>query len=153
MPGPTLVYKMWEGADKAYDALQALKGADLSKTDEIALAKGVVTGYCECLALFMHPHFKTPLEVANEIIRRAEARKSGDTSYETPGLGTRRFDSPPGVERERPRKAVPPQKPPAAAYSASTIEAIKLANRQNYPLEKIAEIFGGTVEQVKAVLT
>lgn len=82
----TLVEDMWAKADKAYAAI----ADDGIGSEEVLKRKGVARGMAEMIAIFSAPHFRTGDEVVRELMKRA----AGGSEYQTPGLGSRRFEPP-----------------------------------------------------------
>lgn len=80
----TLVQQMWEKLDVEYESL-------VMSGDESWKHKARSTA--ECIAIFMPPHFRTADEVVKEAVKRFKAKEAGE-DYETPGLGTRRYETP-----------------------------------------------------------
>lgn len=91
--GPTLLQRTWDMLDAELEAIIANQFGD---DDVIAKHKNRARAIAEVLAMFMVPHFTTADEIAQEASRRHQAKLNGDTEYETPGLGSRRYEPPPG---------------------------------------------------------
>lgn len=84
----TLVQQMWGLLDDTMDELKMAAerdDRDFYRTRARALA--------ECIAIFMTPFFESADDIAREANKRWKARSEGDTEYETPGLGIRRYES------------------------------------------------------------
>ena len=84
----TLVQQMWDLLD---DVMNELMDADDPKEKDFY--KSRARAIAECIAIFMRPFFETADEIAAEAVRRYKARQSGDTEYETAGIGHRRYES------------------------------------------------------------
>lgn len=90
----TLLESLWAKADQHYDALMGPELAGFGPGDpQKAKAQGILRGYCESILVFMDHVFATPDDVAREIVKRGKARAAGE-SYETIGLGSRRYEMP-----------------------------------------------------------
>lgn len=89
--GPTLLQRTWDMLDEVMVAIMEPPG-DPEKHDAQIRARAIA----DVLAMFMVPHFKTRDEISAEAVRRYQAKQNGDTEYETPGLGSRRYEAPPG---------------------------------------------------------
>lgn len=91
--GPTLLQRVWDMLDAEVNEIQApgIHSNEYHKIRARALA--------DVLAMFMVPHFTTSDEIVKESLRRYKARIDGDTEYETAGLGSRRFEPPPGTDQ------------------------------------------------------
>lgn len=92
----TLVERMWEMIDQEFailesDYMQNLTESDYNERDTL---RGKLRGMAEMIALFMSPYFKDANEVTREVVKRKRMRDSGE-AYETPGIGNRRFETPP----------------------------------------------------------
>jgi hypothetical protein len=123
--GPTLVMKMWDALDKSMtEIMEAKYPVDQERAKIRARAQA------EFIALYMTPHFTTADSVAIEARKRYNARQKDtpeyDPEYETPGLGTRRYQPPPGTEkygvnsRTEPGKSVSKtRKAPGSSSSSS----------------------------------
>lgn len=96
--GPTLLQQLWDKADAALLELMGWsshhENTPESELDRQVL-RGKLMGYCEALALYMVPHFRTDIEVANEVVKRYQKKEAGE-EYETAGLGSRTYEPPPG---------------------------------------------------------
>lgn len=101
----SLVSQCWEDLDELMDQLMIPAGKVenpklgqsiwRSTDDHIKYerVKGQARGMAVLLARFMVPFFSTPDDIAKEAKRRWEARQRGE-DYETPGLGSRKFEFP-----------------------------------------------------------
>lgn len=79
----TLVQQMWEKLDLAFQPIAQGMGTEKDKARARAIA--------ECIAIFMPPFFTTADDVVREAVRRHKADEAGE-DYETPGLGSRRYE-------------------------------------------------------------
>ena len=84
----TLVQQMWDKLDECMDSIK-----DPQESVYIESNKTRARAFAECIAIFMPPFFTSADEVAREAGRRWQARQAGDTEYETPGIGARRYES------------------------------------------------------------
>lgn len=84
----TLVQQMWDLLDDVTNELM-----DADDTKEKDFYKSRARGIAECIAIFMKPFFETADDIVREAVRRRKARVDGDTEYETPGIGMRRYES------------------------------------------------------------
>lgn len=153
----TLVEQMWHRLDSIMDELALLpkNTAEMDPEEyrehEIfeANLKGKARGVAEMIAIFMNPHFTDANEVAREAKRRADARARQDESYETAGLGQRRYEHPPSVTAE---DAVKYKREPAPKPILSPDEITKMKRAYgSFPPDLLAKTFGITVEQVKQI--
>jgi hypothetical protein len=111
--------------------------------------KGKARGIAEMIAIFMNPHFTDANEVAREAKRRADARARLDESYETAGLGQRRYEHPPSVTTE---DALKYKREPAKKPIMSDEDMTKMKRAYgSFPPELLAKTFNITVEQVKQI--
>lgn len=159
--GPTLVQKMWMELDTTMDSL--MKAARQKPVDEDD-AKQVQTvvhelrirarAQGEMLAMFMYPHFNNTDEIAQEAKRRWNARQVGDTEYETAGIGSRRFEPPPGTPaRTTPSGPVKSTVKNVKQLSSEDTEAVKNALESGmFTAEQLAKAYGVSVDTVKSVV-
>jgi hypothetical protein len=107
--GPTLLQQYWDELDRVVALLMQNK-PEPSYSDE--WTKGYARGLAFTLSLLMVPHFRTQDEIIREAIKRKQMLDAGE-EYDTPGLGSRRFEPPPGDNKlaTSPPKAAPPVKP------------------------------------------
>lgn len=90
-----LVEQAWAQLDDQMDEMANLTqriSEALAPASDLVEARGRARGKAEILALFMAPHFTTADEIRDEAIRRWQARQSGDRTYQTKGLGSRRTE-------------------------------------------------------------
>lgn len=93
----TLVEQVWDKLDACMVVIMPdPEGTTLPNDQWLNEAKIQARAYAEVLAIFMSPHFKTVTEVAKEARKRRQAALAGEP-YETAGLGSLRYQSPPGV--------------------------------------------------------
>lgn len=103
----TLVEQAWAQLDAQVDEIMTLApqveaekdiyGAGLDygagqRRAALDVAKARARGKAEILALFMAPHFTTADEISQEAGNRYQARQTGNTTYTTKGLGSRRTE-------------------------------------------------------------
>lgn len=178
----SLVGQCWQDLDEIMDQLMSPEGKKenpqlgeyiwRSVDDHIKYERlrGQARGMAALLARFMVPFFRTPDEIAKEATRRYNARKSGDVSYETPGLAARKYEFPSddkyrGVKigadagaSAAPRRASSPAKKaltrrPLLPYGALTdveIAAIKRMKGQ-MTLDELSMIYSTTPEIVNKI--
>lgn len=150
----TLVEDMWHKADAAY---LRITEEDISEV-ELAQRKGTVRGMCEMIAIFMVPHFKTGNEVGRELMKRAAAHQAGE-DYETPGLGGRRYEPPPGESKylqDRKTPAVTEVAPPKqkTKLTPDEIASIKFAlDSGMFTKEQIAKTYNISVAAVQLLIS
>ena len=166
----TLVQQMWDLLD------QEMEGA----MRDIPGAKIRARAIAECIAIFMTPFFSTTDEVAAEALKRYKAKCTGDDTYETAGLGARKYVRP-GLMSKYDGLYVAPSggytsDPAQAGFPANkkrggrvqTIQPVKASDikltkdeQDNirymngagiFPLEILAQNFGVSVEIVKFVI-
>lgn len=149
----TLVEDMWHKADAAY---LRITEENLS-AEELAKRKGVVRGMCDMIAIFMVPHFKTADEVGRELLKRAAAHQAGE-EYETPGLGGRRYEPPPGENKYLQNRSTPAVKestpPSKSKLSEADTESIKFAFESGmFTKEQISKTYGVSVATVEQLVS
>lgn len=158
----TLVERMWEMADEVFREMNSDKMKNLTETDYYLkdTLRGKLVGYCEMIALFMSPHFASTKEVANEVVKRSTA----EDGYETPGIGSRRFETPPN-EPNKYAKATQSQKPPPPAiknvamreqvkpeFNLSETDVTSIRDMHTMmPAEHLASAFNVSVEVIRWV--
>ena len=153
--GPTLLQRTWDMLDAELDAIIANQFGDEA---EILKHKTRARAIAEVLAMFMVPHFETADEIAKEAGRRHKAKLDGDTEYETPGLGSRKFEPPAGTRSlaseardKSPRRAA--KKSAAVAQKRMPSEAIPGAKQalemKMMTVAQIAKMYGVTEDEVK----
>lgn len=174
----TLVGQLWEKLDNEMDGIMA---ADPDSSDKMKHSQRA-RAFAESIAIFMPPFFTTADEVAKEAKRRYDARKAGE-DYETPGLGSRRYEgavraaeqhasaaagwygTPDGTYTSQPErageKAVRASRTKAAVAPAIKLTeqeqtAIKAAHEQMptvFTPEVLAKNYGVSVAVVKQVIS
>jgi hypothetical protein len=164
----TLVEKVWDRADELYAQLQDFKErfVDAETSPRVFCpVRGGVKELCWTLSIFMVPHFTTPKEVADELARRYDAKKNGDTDYQTAGLGELRYSPPPGTpykyrgtEASQPPKQSAPArvqrdyhekpKPTGKKWKQADWEAVRSTKDKGFPAEKIAQLYRTTAEEI-----
>lgn len=82
----TLVQQMWDKLDAEY---AEIKRGSIDPEYNKARARA----FAECIAIFMRPFFETADDIVKEAMRRYDAKAAGDTEYETPGIGHRRYET------------------------------------------------------------
>lgn len=107
----TLLELSWDDLDEVMDVLM---DGNLD-ADQLQRFRGEARGMAKILARFMSPHLRTADDIAREAKKRWEARKAGE-DYETPGLGHRRQEPPPGA----PVRAAPGPAQPSRTSSPRT---------------------------------
>jgi hypothetical protein len=107
--GPTLLQRTWDLLDAKMEVIMVKPELGRDDTTSWMEAKQQARGIAEVLAMFMVPHFSTADEIAREAVARYKARQSGDTEYETAGLGSRRYEPPAAtiLERANERRSAP----------------------------------------------
>lgn len=161
--GPTLLQRTWDLLDAEMNAIIANQFGD----DDILLKhKTRARAIAEVLAMFMVPHFSTPEDIAREAQRRHLARVDGDTEYETPGLGSRRYEPPAAAILERadearrsaktktrvPRTPRTPQ-PSGKRIPDQAVETSKQGiSTGMFTPAQIGQMYGMTAAEVKAQL-
>lgn len=91
----TLVEQMWDKLDTEMDWIKGHHDPETQAwtfDPESGPRKVRARAIAECIQIFMTPFFETANEVAAEAARRHKARVEGDKEYETPGLGSRRYE-------------------------------------------------------------
>lgn len=152
----TLVERMWEMIDEEFKELETLKAKGVG-SEEYVLLRGKLRGYAEMLALFMSPYFKDANEITREVVKRSKA----EADYETPGIGSRRFETPPN-EPNKYAVATQHSKPPSPkiAIREQTVPQHNLTDDEMasiketavmMPAEHLAAAFGVSVEVIRYV--
>lgn len=141
----TLVEQMWEMLDVEFSVLAA---EDFKNEVRKARARAIA----ECIALFMKPHFVT----ADDVIREAKKRHENGEEYETPGLGSRRYETEPpyttGAVKPRRSAPKPPAPKPAKQLDEQTAKAIRFAlESKMFTPEELAKTYSISVEDVLGV--
>jgi hypothetical protein len=138
----TLLEQAWEKADLVYDRLCSAETEEQSKPLAAQL-----NGMCQVIALFMPPLMRTPAEVGTEIRKRKNMRDAGE-HYETPGLGSRRYES---ATAGKPRQ-MPAAERATKVLSEQERKAIKFAmDSKMFKAEQLAATYDVTVEVINAV--
>lgn len=154
--GPTLLQRMWDELDATMNSLKN----DAPGSPELNELKVRARAQAEFIAMFMVPHFRTANEVAKEAMRRYQARQGGDKEYETPGLGTRRFEPPPGVNKYAPTPKNTPKKAAVAAPKVKNTKplpdkakpGVALALKSGkFTKQQLATMYGVSIETIEAV--
>lgn len=153
--GPTLLQRMWDLLDKEMDSI--FKYQDKSEQG-VFLHKTRARAQAEMIALFMTPHFTTADGIAVEARRRYNARQEGtpdyDPEYETPGLGSRRYQPPPGIDKYSPsrteKKAPTPKVKNVKALPPEAIPGVKLAMESGkFTVPQLAKMYGVSEDTVR----
>jgi hypothetical protein len=124
----TLLESCWEDADSIYEKL--VEDETLNDQQREAL-KNQLNGMCRMIARFMPPIMHTAREVGDEIRKRKNMRDAHET-YETPGLGNRRYES---VNAQRAKEGRAPVTTPA-------VRAAKVLTEQERKAIKFAAASG-----------
>lgn len=155
--GPTLLQKTWDELDSVMNEIMAADHAEPS----VQVTKGYARGLAFTLSLFMVPHFTTPADVSREAKKRWDMRQAG-TDYETPGLGSRTYEPPPGdnkystVSKVRRELKTPSPEPkpvapkPEVLLTEAQIVAIKNA-RVMFTSEELAQMYGTTAKFIESL--
>lgn len=155
----TLVEQMWHRLDSIMDELALLPDTTEMDPEEYneaqlfeANLKGKARGCAEMIAIFMNPHFTDANEVAREAKRRADARKRLDESYETAGLGQRRYEHPPAVTAEDALKykREPIKRGKKSPVSEEDAEKIRKAYG-TFPVDMLAKVYKISEKQVEEI--
>jgi hypothetical protein len=135
----TLVEELWQKLDEGYARLLRPDGTALERE----FVKGRLRGLAEATCIFMKPHFTNPDDIVREVVKR---RQSGP-DYETPGLGQRRYEAPPGT--------VHPQRESVTArpeVDQSTLKAIHNGHEAGMTLVQLGNIFKMSVVHIQELL-
>lgn len=114
----TLVEQIW---DKLDAEMVKIKSAPTSSAEQVDVLQATqrARAFAEVLAIFMVPHFRTADDIAREAAKRYKAKQAGE-DYETPGLGSRRYETAANV----PRSAAPGWHPaPDGGYTSDPAQA------------------------------
>lgn len=151
----TLLEQAWEDLDEVMDVLM---DGNLD-ADQVQRFRGEARGMAKLLARFMSPHLRTADDIAREAKRRYDARKAGE-QYETPGLGHRRQEPPPGSPVRTAPASVSAGRatgPRTKASKISTLSveertAIKAAlNSGLFEVKQLCDIYKLTPEDVESL--
>jgi len=123
MHGPSILQQMWAHGDYLMNAYQN------SEPHDVEFYKCQMLGLAFALKLFMMPHLTTESEIAQELLRRYEAKQRGDEQYETAGLGSRVYEAPPNDNKYETR-ANPQAAEKAAARVQAKVQEIPERRRQ-----------------------
>lgn len=144
----TLISQMWDEMDRVTEPLAQGQGSEYDK--------GYARGVAAMLALFMVPHFTTPDEIVREAVKRYKA-KAANEEYETPGLGSRNMEPPPGSASKyvqpgaaKPAAAKAP-KTTAIKLSQDDINGIKAAGAMFSP-EQLSGVYKVPVDTIRSIL-
>lgn len=150
----TLLEESWELLDELVDKIMDPDTPE----DEKTAAKEQARGISKVLAIFMHPFFELPSEISGEARLRWQARQSGDTTYQTKGLGSRATEFPEGFRSENVLPATKPtrttrqsRKPAEKQLTPADIEGIKAGKAAGFTDEQLAGVYGvssGTIAKV-----
>lgn len=150
--GPTLLQRTWDMLDSHME--------ELTRTDIDTQAKLVIASkaraVAEVLAMYMPPHFNTADEIAREAKRRWEAKQKGET-YETPGLGSRAYEPPPGTPirslDEKPARKTTVSRKSGKQIPEAALENVKKAvDSGMFTIQMVAKTYGMTNDEVATQL-
>lgn len=135
----TLLETAWVKADLIYE-----KYCDESAPEERRKnLASQLTGMCKVIAIFMPPLMHTYTEVADEIRKRKNMRDADET-YETPGLGSRRYET---AGTNTPRKI------PEVTLAENVQAGIKMAYEAKlFSVAELATQFKVTETTIRTVL-
>ncbi len=100
--GPSLLQQLWDKADEEYKIYVELRVDP--PTNAVLLTQGKLQGIAFALSLFMQPHLVTVADVSREVKKRSDMKAAGE-EYETPGLGQRIYEAPPGNNKYETRSS------------------------------------------------
>ena len=174
----TLVEQMWHMLDREVDSIKGHVNADgqVQFAADPTYHQTRARAFAESIAIFMTPFFATADDVVRESLKRWQARKDGDTEYETAGLGHRRYESAalahasaaegwystpndgytsdPSKAGSQPRRRTT-VRTPAPAIKPGDLESMKHAHEQMptvFTVEVLAAQYKYPVEAVRAAL-
>jgi hypothetical protein len=140
----TLLEEAWIAADRVYERVST---EDLDDK-KMLLLRGELNGYCKFLAMFSKPYFGTAKEVGDEIRKRHNMRTAGE-DYETPGLGSRRYE----LADARKGVAMPAAERATKVLTPEEVQTIKAASAGGFSPEQIAQVYEVTLDVVKSVIS
>lgn len=143
--GPSLLEKTWAELDRITGLL-----VEGERSEE---GIGYARGLAFTLSLFMMPHFTTPADIACEAKKRYKMKLVNE-EYETPGLGTRKYEAPPAdfkTEKQSPERAKVMSKSKGKQLSDTEEAAIKNAAIM-FSVEELAKTYGISVARVKEII-
>jgi hypothetical protein len=139
----TIVETAWQKLDAVMDLIMDPAASTLP--EQTMRAKYEARGMAEIIALFMGPFFTTPDDVAKEAKKRWQARRDGDTAYETVGLGHLKYQAPPGGPRDKTVE-------PAHKLTDKEIAGIKAALGSGMMKDvELAKMYGVSVAIIRQV--
>lgn len=115
--GKSLLQQTWGLLDAEMDIICAA-----SMNQDVSQQKQRARAVADVLALFMKPHFNTADEIAREAKRRWQARRDGNTEYETVGLGYRATEFPSKYTTGNVPGTAPTKKTAAPARSKPAVQ-------------------------------
>lgn len=88
----SLLSQLWDELDEV--TLRIIESKDSLQPEELTHLKGQAVGLAKAIVIFHRPFFDEGVKaVSQEALRRYKAKKAGE-SYETVGLGSRKFEAP-----------------------------------------------------------
>jgi hypothetical protein len=146
--GPSLLSQLWSEMDE----LTALLLVGQTTPEESLKAQGRARGVAFSLSLFMAPHLRTEDEVVAEAVKRYQMKQAGEP-YETPGLGARIYEPPPGENKysegpSRTRGAVKPQDAWRTKLDPDVVATIK---KSTFPVDMLAQVYSLTQAQIRTL--
>lgn len=147
--GRSLLEQAWEELDRAYEYM--LSCTQPHQADEINATREYMRGMSTILLLWMSPHITSSQDMAREVVKRKKARDAGEV-YETPGLGIRRFDPPPGMVRMSARQRGNPVQiqPPAGLTPAQVVQIRQF--KDAFTVEQLAQTYSVSVSVIESVI-
>lgn len=154
--GPSLLQQLWDEMDRTTEQLMnpaVMVEVQLPGTSEITsmsneVAKGRARGIAHALSLFMMPHFTTEDAVVREAVKRYKMKKAGE-EYETPGLGSRTYEPPPGDAK---LATAPARRQPTHNLDADQIAKIKMKADGGWDTETLAMAYAVSEAVIKSIL-
>lgn len=148
--GPTIQQQKWKMLDDLIDEIMAHSDTERER-NSYKIFQARARQMAVVLALSMQPFFHTADEIAEEAMRRYEARKRGDTEYETPGIGTQRYQPPPGSKRYGDTTRTE-RKSPKSKIPSDAVEGIKKALESgSFSVKQVADLYKVPEAEVQAL--
>ena len=138
--GPSLLQQLWDRMDSVTASI-IKGGGTVGEYD-----KGEARGIAFALSLYMVPHFRTSDDIVREAVKRHKMKAAGE-EYETPGLGSRTYEPPPGENKLASRPAPAKMKIP----DHLTPDDIQDIKNSAFPIEMLASTYDTTPPVIKAI--
>lgn len=144
--GPSLLQQTWDDVDALFaQYMVERENASGAAPGQTAITSRI-RGICSVLARFMVPHLTTEDEVLAEVVKRYNAKQAGE-EYETPGLGSRIYEPPPGDNK----LATRPTYQVKITLSKADQELVRSTPVESANDELMARMFKCSPAEIKAI--